>query len=265
MTKIVLHLHYDGTDFCGWQKQPGNLPTVQAALETAVAQIAGENVDVIAAGRTDAGVHAVGQVAHFATSARRPLRAWQTGVNTYLPRGIAVTAVQAAADSFHARFDAVRRSYRYILCNSAVRPVLLRRRAGWTFHPLDTGKMHTAAQCLLGEQDFSSFRSSECQAKSPVKTLYRAEVYPCNSLICFDFCASGFLHHMVRNIVGALVYVGQGKITVEDFAAVIAARDRRSAPPTFMPDGLYLTRIDYPESSGIAAPPTPAWFYGKPF
>lgn len=263
MNRIVLHLHYLGINFHGWQKQQGDVLTIQAALEDAVSRIAGHSVEVIAAGRTDRGVHALGQTVHFDTDVQRPLHAWLAGVNTYLPRDISVMAVQNADPFFHARFDACRRSYRYVLSNASVRPSILRGRVGWTFVPLDIGAMQNAAELLLGEQDFSSFRSSECQAKSPVKTLYSADIYHSDGMICFDFSASGFLHHMVRNMIGALVYIGSGKLTQQQFADIIAERKRTFAPPTFMADGLYLTRVDYPAKTGITQPCLPAWFWGE--
>ncbi|MDO5687483.1 MAG: tRNA pseudouridine(38-40) synthase TruA [Neisseria sp.] len=263
MARIALHIHYLGTAFHGWQKQAHDLNTIQAALENAVAQIAGHPVQLIAAGRTDRGVHALGQMAHFDTDTVRPNNAWVAGVNTFLPPEIAVIAAQTVAPDFHARFDACRRSYRYVLSNAAVRPSILRERVGWTFVPLDIPSMQQAAHHLLGEQDFSSFRSSDCQAKTPIKTLYTADIYSSNGLICFDFSASGFLHHMVRNMVGALLYVGQGKLNTTQFCEVIAAKNRLRAPPTFMADGLYLTRIDYPARCAIEQPPLPTWFWGK--
>ncbi len=263
MTRIALHLHYLGTPFHGWQKQPDGVVTIQSALEKAIAAIAGHPIEIVAAGRTDRGVHALGQVAHFDTTASRPLNAWVAGVNSYLPREIAVISAQEVAPDFHARFNAYRRSYRYVLSNDAIRPSILRGRIGWSFVPLNITAMQLAARHLLGEQDFSSFRSSECQAKSPVKTLLSADIYQSNGLICFDFSASGFLHHMVRNMVGALLYVGSGKLTEAQFIEVIAAKKRTFAPPTFMADGLYLTHIDYPAHCQITQTPLPTWFWGK--
>lgn len=253
MTRYALTLAYDGSRFLGWQKQPDPMPTVQTALENALAAIAQHPVATTAAGRTDTGVHATAQVVHFDSDARRPLTAWVRGVNAHLPAGVAVRHAQKVAPQFHARFDACGRHYRYILQTAAVRSPLLLGRAGWTHHVLDVAKMQAAAQYLLGEHDFSSFRAAECQAKSPIKTLYHIHIQQKNDLIQLDFHANAFLHHMIRNIVGALVYVGQGRLAVGEFAALLAMKSRQYAPPTFMPDGLYFTGVDYPEHWGIEA------------
>lgn len=255
----ALTLSYDGSRFYGWQKQAGGVPTVQTALENALAQIAGEAVSTIVAGRTDTGVHATAQVVHFDTVAVRPAQAWIRGVNANLPEGIAVLHAQQAAPEFHARFDAYGRHYRYLLESSPVRSPLLKHRVGWTHLKLDIEPMRRAAALLVGEQDFSSFRAAECQAKSPVKTIYSAEITYGRGLIRLDLHGNAFLHHMVRNIMGALVYVGSGRLSVEGFAALIRERSRLKAPPTFMPDGLYLTGIDYPESFNIIRPELPQW------
>lgn len=263
MAKILLHIEYVVTNFHGWQKQPNNLPTIQAAIETAVEQIAGHSVEVIAAGRTDKGVHALNLTAHFETNAKRPISAWIFGVNTYLPQDISVINAQEVPSDFHASFDAQTRSYRYVLSNQPIRPSLLKDRVGWTFVPLNIELMQEATQYLLGEHDFSSFRSSECQANSPIKTMLLADVYPSNDLICFDFTATGFLHHMVRNIVGALVYLGSLKISMQQFVDIINAKDTKKAPPTFMADGLYFINVIYPEKYSIQTPKLPQWFWGK--
>ena len=261
-TRIALILHYDGSAFNGWQVQIAGVPTVQAALEVALAKIAQHPVATIVAGRTDTGVHATGQVVHFDTNARRPLSAWVRGVNAHLPNGIAVQAAYEVAPEFSARFDAYRRAYRYVLCNEAVRPVLLRGKVGWAFRELDVAAMQQAAVCLLGEHDFSSFRASECQAKSPIKTMHHVQVSQHGNMVCFDFEANAFLHHMVRNLVGALVYVGYGKLTPTEFAALLQAKDRTQAPPTFMPDGLYLTQVHYPSACQVPLAPVPSWLWG---
>ena len=255
----ALTLSYDGSRFYGWQKQAGGVPTVQTALENALAQIAGEAVSTIVAGRTDTGVHATAQVVHFDTAAVRPAQAWIRGVNANLPEGIAVLHAQQTAPEFNARFDAYVRHYRYLLESSPVRSPLLKHRVGWTHLKLDIEPMCRAAALLVGEQDFSSFRAAECQAKSPVKTIYSAEIAYGRGLIRLDLHGNAFLHHMVRNIMGALVYVGSGRLSVEGFAALIRERSRLKAPPTFMPDGLYLTGIDYPESFNIIRPELPQW------
>ncbi|STZ75336.1 tRNA pseudouridine(38-40) synthase TruA [Bergeriella denitrificans] len=255
----ALTVSYDGSRFFGWQKQADALPTVQEALETALAKIACEPVAVTVAGRTDTGVHATAQVVHFDTAADRQAQAWIRGVNAHLPEGVAVWQAQPVAPHFHARFDAYGRHYRYLLQSAPVRSPLLAGRAGWTHYPLDVPAMQQAAKLLEGEHDFSSFRAAQCQAKSPVKTLYRAEVSGSGSWIKLDLHGNAFLHHMVRNIMGALVYVGSGRLSVVGFEALLAEKSRLKAPPTFMPDGLYLTGVDYPPEFGIARPPLPEW------
>ena len=197
------------------------------------------------AGRTDAGVHASAQVAHFETAAARPESAWVRGANSLLPAGIAVQWATPVAEDFHARYSAVSRSYRYVLYNHPVRPALLAGRAGWFHLPLHVEKMREAADRLVGEQDFSTFRSAECQARSPVRVMESAAIRTSGAYLLFDFTANAFLHHMVRNIVGSLVYVGKGKHPPEWIAELLVARDRRLAAPTFAADGLYLSRVCY--------------------
>jgi tRNA pseudouridine38-40 synthase len=244
MPRIALGLEYAGTSFDGWQSQPTGRG-VQDALERALAAVAGEPVRTIAAGRTDAGVHATLQVAHFDTAASRPDSAWVRGVNSHLPPDVAVLWAQPVPDEFHARFAATARHYTYLLLHRPVRPALLAGRAGWYHRPLDVGAMGEAAAALRGTHDFSSFRASECQARSPVKTLSTAAVAGDGELVRFDFTANAFLHHMIRNVVGALVVVGAGKAPVGWIAELIAARDRTRAAPTFSAAGLYLVGADY--------------------
>jgi tRNA pseudouridine38-40 synthase len=239
-----LGLEYEGAAFSGWQTQPqGN--TVQDALERALADIAGVPIRVACAGRTDAGVHAAAQVVHFDAPTARPENAWVRGVNAHLPDSIAVRWSREVPADFHARYSALARSYRYVLHNHAVRPALLHGRVGWFHLPLDIEAMQAGAALLAGEQDFSAFRAAECQARSPVKTLHQADVRREGDCIVFDFRASAFLHHMVRNMVGALVYVGKGAHPPEWIAELIAGRDRRLAAPTFSPSGLYLSGVEY--------------------
>lgn len=258
--RIALGLEYDGAGFSGWQSQPaGN--TVQDVLENALTSIAGMPLRVVCAGRTDAGVHALGQVVHFDPPLDRPMTAWVRGTNAHLPPAVAVRWAVPVADEFHARFAARARSYRYVLLNRNERPGLLAGKVGWCHRPLDLPAMRAAAACLLGEHDFSSFRAAECQAKSPVKILYRLDISQEGDLILFDCCANAFLHHMVRNLVGALVYVGMGRQSPVWCAHLLAARDRRVGAPTFAPDGLYLAGVDYgdrwalPQQGSIMAVP----------
>lgn len=256
--RIALTLEYDGSQFCGWQSQPGGCG-VQDALERAIAAIAGESVSVTAAGRTDAGVHASYQVVHFDTLARRPLSAWVRGVNTHLPAGVAVTWAGEVAAEFHARFAVEERGYRYLLLNHPVRPALLTGKVGWHHRPLDADAMHLAAQKLLGRHDFSAFRAAECQAKSPIKELRQAGVVRRGDYLIFEFRADGFLHHMVRNMVGCLVHIGVGNAVPAWLEEVLARRDRTRAAPTFMPDGLYLSHIRYPARFGLPDTCRLAW------
>lgn len=242
--RFAICIEYDGSLFQGWQSQAHG-QTVQDHLETALSAIAGDPIRVIAAGRTDSGVHALAQIAHFDTTTMRPLQAWVRGSNALLPTAIAVRWARPVDEAFHARFSALSRSYRYVLFNHPVRPAIQHGRVGWHHRQLDADLMGKAARCLLGEQDFSSFRSSECQAKTPVKRLYRAEVARHGDYVIFDFRATGFLQHMVRNIVGALIRVGNGRRPAGWMAELLAARDRTHAAPTFAPDGLYFTGVEY--------------------
>jgi len=242
--RIALGLEYDGSRFLGWQTQSGG-GTVQDALEEALSMIAGGALSVVAAGRTDRGVHAREQVIHFDVDAERPTSAWVRGVNALLPPSIAVLWAAPVDAEFHARYSAHARSYRYVLINRPVRPALAAGRVGWFHAPLDIAAMQAAAQHLIGEHDFSAFRSSECQAKSPVRTLRALDIEPRGERIDFVVRANAFLHHMVRNIVGALVYVGKGRCPPHWTRELLAARDRSRAAPTFAAEGLYLEAIDY--------------------
>ena len=248
--RIALGVEYDGGPYCGWQSQPGGA-TVQDTLESVLSRIANERVSVVAAGRTDTGVHALEQVAHFDTTADRPLSAWVRGVNTLLPKSIAVRWAHPVSDEFNARFSAEGRSYRYLLVNRSVRSAVHAGRTGWYHLPLDIEAMRAAAQCLLGEHDFSAFRAAECQAKSPVKQMYRIDIQRDGDMLVFDVSASAFLHHMVRNLVGCLVYVGKGKYPPCWLEEVLLSRQRKLAAPTFAPDGLYLRRIHYDAKWGL--------------
>lgn len=254
--KIALCLEYDGRAFHGWQTQPGG-GTVQDALEKALSEIAGEPVAVVCAGRTDAGVHASCQIVHFESPAERPLSAWVRGTNTFLPDAVAVRWAQPVADDFHARFSARGRRYRYLLLNRPQRPGLTHGRVGWFHLPLDLAAMQAAADRLLGEHDFSAFRAAECQAKSPVKELREARVWQSGEHVVFDFEASAFLHHMVRNLVGTLVYIGKGKHAPAWVDELLACRDRKKAAPTFSPDGLYLSGVSYEAHWGLPELPAP--------
>lgn len=242
--RIALGLEYDGQLFRGWQSQREGV-TVQDTLERALSQIAAEPVRVVAAGRTDAGVHASMQVVHFDTKSQRPDSAWVRGVNACLPASLSVLWSRQVNEQFHARFSARGRRYRYVLINHPVRPALLHGRAGWCHNPLDLALMRQAASCLIGTHDFSAFRAAECQAKSPVKQLTQLDITVDRHLIYFDLRADAFLHHMVRNIVGALVYVGKGAHSPDWLGGLLAGRDRARAAPTFEACGLYFAGVDY--------------------
>ncbi len=256
--RIALGLEYDGTPFLGWQSQPGGR-TVQDALEAALSAIAGEPIRVVCAGRTDTAVHACAQVVHFDTPVERPESAWIKGVNTHLPREIAVLWAVRVNDDFHARFSAQRRRYDYFLLNRPVRSALENARMGWFHLPLDAAAMRAGAARLIGEHDFSAFRSSECQAKSPVRTITRLDIAQRGDVLQFTLEANAFLHHMVRNIVGTLVYIGKGKHAPAWVPELLASRTRALAAPTFSPHGLYLSQIDYDARFNLPAFPPPTF------
>ena len=257
--RIALGVEYDGSPFCGWQSQADG-QTVQDTLQRALGLIAEEQISVIAAGRTDTGVHALEQVVHFDTQAERPLTAWVRGVNALLPDSIAVRWAYPVPDEFHARFSAHGRSYRYLLINRAVRPAIHASKVGWFHTPLDLALMQDAAQYLVGEHDFSAFRAAQCQAKSPVKHLHQLDIRRQGEMLIFDVSADAFLHHMVRNMVGCLVYVGKRKYPPAWLSEVLAGRERSLAAPTFAPDGLYLRRIKYETKWGLPQTESDAGF-----
>jgi tRNA pseudouridine38-40 synthase len=252
--RIALGIAYDGAPFAGWQSQPAR-NTVQDRVEAAAGAIAGAPVRLTAAGRTDAGVHATGQVAHFDVDVERPASAWVRGTNSGLPAAVAVQWALAVDDAFHARYSATSRTYAYLLYNHAVRPSVLAGKVGWFHLPLAVEPMRAAARALVGEHDFSAFRSAECQAKHPVRQLHSATVERHGDYLLIEIAANAFLHHMVRNIVGCLVHVGKGTAPPEWVAEVLAGRDRARAAPTFGPEGLYLTRVTYPEQWNLPAFP----------
>lgn len=248
LRRIVLGVQYDGSPWQGWQTQPHGR-TVQDCLEVALRKFTQTEIKTHCAGRTDTGVHALEQVVHFDTELKRDSFSWVRGTNSYLPPSIVVRwACEVPIDSednFHARFSARARTYHYLLYNNPVRSPLLLGKTGWVFRKLDLEKMQNAAAFLLGEHDFSAFRSAECQAKTPVKTMHEIRIGQRGDVIVFTLRASAFLHHMVRNLVGSLILVGGGNKPPEWLKEVLDGRDRKRAAPTFMPDGLYLARIEY--------------------
>jgi len=255
--RIALGVEYDGSGFCGWQMQSHGTRTVQHEIERALSRVADHPVRVVCAGRTDTGVHATGQVVHFDTHAERQLKAWVMGVNTHLPDDVCVHWAKPVDADFSARFSATRRSYRYVIQQRSARPALYSRRVAWVRYPLDTAAMHLAAQALLGENDFSSFRSSACQAEHAMRFVESIEITTASAFVYIDIRANAFLHHMVRNIVGSLLKIGTGERPVAWLAELLARRDRTQAGPTAPADGLYLVAVHYPAEhelpeSGIA-------------
>lgn len=258
MPRIAAGVEYDGSAYAGWQAQPG-VASVQATLQAALSRVAASAVRVHAAGRTDAGVHALGQVVHFETEARRDPYSWLLGTNSNLPPSVSLRWVQAVDSRFHARFSATGRWYRYLMHNHRARSALLARRAARAPLPLDHTAMHRAAQCLLGEHDFSAFRAAECQSRSPYREVREISVWRAGDLVVLDVRANAFLHHMVRNIAGALIAIGSGERAEEWLPALLAGRDRRRAPATAPAEGLYLVAVEYPDTFGLPPPPIP-WF-----
>ncbi len=248
---VALGIEYGGQNYFGWQTQPDGR-TVQDVLEAALERFLTVPVATICAGRTDRGVHGTHQVVSIASPLKRAEASWVRGVNTFLPDDIAVKWARTVPEGFHARFDAISRTYQYWIYNSPVRSPVMHGRTGWVWRPLDAERMHRAAQCLVGEHDFTSFRAAECQAATPVRTISELTVTRRGELICVQISANAFLQHMVRNIVGSLIYVGTGRESEEWLAAVLAARSRAVAAPTFDPAGLYLVGVRYPDSLGLS-------------
>ncbi len=254
--RLAMGVEYDGTLFHGWQRQEGT-KTVQQAVEEALSRVAAHPVRVVCAGRTDAGVHALEQVIHFDTPARRSPRSWVFGGNAHLPEGVVFLWAKEVDETFHARFSAIERRYRYVILNRPVRPALDRHRVAWEPRPLHVKAMQEAAAHLLGRHDFSAYRAMACQAKSPVRTLKRLEVERRGERIVIDAVADGFLHHMVRNIAGVLMAIGMGKHPPLWAKEVLEGRDRTLGGVTAPPQGLYLAQVTYP--AVFALPPSRAF------
>lgn len=243
--RLALGIEYDGTAYHGWQSQP-HAPSIQEELNKALSTVADAQIECVGAGRTDAGVHASAQVAHFDPPVDRKLRAWLLGANTSLPDDISITWVRQVPADFHARFSAISRSYRYSILNRPVRSALHRNRVWWVYRPLDHERMHEAAQQLLGRHDFSAFRASACQSHTPVREMTHIEVTREEDFIYLDCTANAFLHHMVRNIVGSLVRIGLGEESVGWLDVTRAAGDRKLAGMTAPAAGLMLNHVGYP-------------------
>ena len=250
--RIALGLEYDGSAFCGWQTQPTGCG-VQDHLQRSLSRLADAPIEVTAAGRTDTGVHASAQVVHFDTAAVRDPISWVRGTNANLHEGARVLWSHEVSGEFHARYSARSRTYRYLLLDDGVAPAILRSRVGWHHKRLDVEIMVRAAKALIGAHDFSAFRDAQCQAKSPIRDLHEASVERRGTLVVFTFRANAFLHHMIRNVVGSLVYVGAGKQSPEWIARLLESRDRREAAPTFAAEGLYLAGVEYDPAFGLPA------------
>jgi tRNA pseudouridine38-40 synthase len=250
MPRIALGIEYDGSAFAGWQAQI-HASGVQTPVEAAVSFVADAPTKVICAGRTDTGVHACMQVVHFDAGVNRDERAWVMGANTNLPESISVLWSREVSTEFHARFGALTRSYRYVILNRKPRPSLLRERTCWMREPLDAERMHLAAQSLVGQHDFSSFRAAECQSPTPIRQLKSIQVTRVNEYVVIDVTANAFLHHMVRNIAGVLLAVGRGRQSVDWPGEVLQLRDRAQGGVTAPAAGLYLFAVRYPEQFAI--------------
>ena len=253
MARIAVGIEYEGSAYCGWQSQPA-VASVQAITEQALARIAAAPVALVCAGRTDAGVHALGQVAHFDTEASRPMRSWVLGTNSELPADVSLAWARAVPDHFHARFSAEARTYRYLILNRTARSALHAHRATWVHRPLDAARMGEAARLLEGEHDFSAFRAAECQAKSPVRRLQRLSVQRHGEWVVIEATANAFLHHMVRNIAGLLMAIGKGDAQPSWAAEVLATRDRTKSAATAPAAGLYFAAVRYPGVFGLPEP-----------
>ncbi len=261
--RIALVVEYDGSQYHGWQAQTG-LHTVQQALESALSKVADCDISVVCAGRTDTGVHATNQVVHFDCDKARSMRSWIYGTNSFLPKNICVKWGKEVSEEFHARYSATARRYRYVIYNGAIRPALLRSNVTWQYRQLDHRLMHQAAQFLLGENDFTSFRSVECQSHTPMRNIHNLEVTRCGDLIVIDVTANAFLHHMVRNIAGVLIAIGSGKHPVLWVEEVLQAKDRRLGAETAPSYGLYLVQVTYPKQFTIAQPAPGPLFLWEP-
>lgn len=262
LSRLALGVEYEGGRYRGWQRQR-EVVTVQQALEQSLANIAAHPVALICAGRTDAGVHASGQVVHFDTSVTRPDSAWTLGVNARLPQDIAVKWVKRVPAHFHARFSALARRYHYLLYNHPLRRALASRGAAHYHTSLDADKMHRAAQCLVGEHDFTAFRAAQCQSVSPWRNVHHISVTRYGRYVLIEIQANAFVHHMVRNIVGSLLEVGCGAQSEQWMATLLATKDRTLAAATAKPEGLYLSHVDYPALFALPQPPSALGFFAE--
>jgi tRNA pseudouridine38-40 synthase len=259
MNKYAACIEYDGTEYCGWQRLKDS-PSVQEEVEKALSSVASHQIELTCAGRTDSGVHGIGQVVHFESDAARDEKAWRMGCNTNLPDNIVLRWVQPIDDSFHARFSAQSRRYRYIILDHKIRPAILHKKVCWYRDSLDEKRMHDAAQLLLGENDFSSFRAAGCQAKHAMRELQNITVSRDGKFVYVDIVANAFLHHMVRNIVGSLFEVGDNRRPIEWFSELLKAKDRTKAGITAPACGLYFVSVEYPAEFPLPEVAKPPFF-----
>lgn len=253
--RVALGIAYNGRHYHGWQRQPHGHISVQERLEDALSLVANEQIKVICAGRTDAGVHASAQVVHFDTFAQRPLRAWTHGGNMNLPDDVAVQWAHPVDEKFHARFSATARQYRYVIYNHPMRPALMDKEVSWNYRPLNSDTMQRAADYLLGTHDFSSFRAASCQANNPIRTLHHFKVICAGDYIVLDVRANAFLHHMIRNLAGLLMKIGTGEAPPQWALEVLLAKDRRASAATAAPYGLYFVNAEYDDVFGLPQAP----------
>ena len=251
--KIALSIQYDGSQFSGWQRQKHSVRTVQQQLEESLSKVADSNITVVCAGRTDTGVHGLAQIVHIETSVQRDMKAWVYGGNRFLDYDVAISWAKAVPDDFHARFSAQARRYRYVICNTAIRPAAMRQYVSWNYRPLDVASMQKAAEHLVGEHDFSSYRAAGCQAKTANRDVRSLSVRRFGSMVVVDVCANAFLQHMVRNIVGVLMKIGVGERDPAWAKEVLEFRDRTKGGVTAPPYGLYFVAVEYPEKFELPA------------
>ncbi len=254
MTRIALGVEYDGSGYCGWQWQPGRA-SIQSEVQKSLTKVANRPVEIVCAGRTDAGVHAMEQVVHFDVNVDRTQGAWLLGGNSNLPGNIRILWVKSVSNDFHARSSAIARLYRYVIFNRPVKSALMQNRVTWCYELLDAKIMHEAAQSLLGHHDFSSFRAQGCQSKSPFRTIHFVDVSRDGDKVYIDICANAFLHHMVRNIAGVLMEIGIGKRLPQWTEELLGVKNRVCGGVTAAPYGLYLKAVYYPPQFGISKHP----------
>ncbi|MFT5116219.1 MAG: tRNA pseudouridine38-40 synthase [Parasphingorhabdus sp.] len=260
MHRYAASVEYDGSGFCGWQSQIG-VHTVQDAVEQALSKVAAHSLRVVVAGRTDTAVHATAQMIHFETNVVRSDNNWLRGVNTYLPDGVCLHWVKSVDSSFHARFSARRRSYRYIVCKQRMRPGILRNLVTWDHRCLNIDAMRQAATHLIGKHNFNAYRAASCQSKTPVKEIYNLSIGNVDKWCWIDVEANGFLHHMVRNIVGVLMTIGAGDRSPDWSLEILRSEDRRRGGVTALPNGLYLTKIQYDDQYELPDTPSKPRFW----